>query len=389
MSSINQKTVGIIGGGQLGKMMILEGKKLGIKFNILDPFLDCPSRSISDKHIIGNYNEHTKIRELAESVDVLTYEFEHIDSDFLIDLENEGYNIYPSPKTLNMIQDKLRQKTFLKLKNLNVPKFIKVDKEEDILKAIDLYGLPLVIKNTTGGYDGKGNYILKDKKNIKVAIESLKDANHGIISLMAEEFIDYEKEISVIASRGVGGIIDIYPIAENIHEDSILKKTIVPARINSDIEKKAKELAFNTLKELEGCGVFTIEMFVSKDSKVYLNEIAPRVHNSGHYTIEACYTSQFMQHIRAILSLPLGSSKMKVDYAFMINLLGEKDYIGKSHIDGFSRIFELENVYLHFYGKNETMPFRKMGHITILDSDLKRGLDKCKFLQSNVKVISK
>jgi len=364
LKSVQKLRVGIIGGGQLGRMMILEGKKMGIQFAVLDPDPEAPSVSLADTHIVGDYHNREKIRELADISDVLTYEFEHIDGEFLQDLEEEGLMIYPSSRSLLMIQDKFRQNRFLQEKGLHLPKFMKVDNLKDLEKAGEKLGYPLMLKATTGGYDGKGNAIILEADGREGAFFDLKGKGDSI-ELMAEEYIDYEMEISMIAARGESGVIALYPPSENRHENSILKRTMVPANISLEIRAKAEALAKDTIEVLEGMGVFTIEMFVTKTGEVLINEIAPRVHNSGHYTIEASETSQFEQHIRGILGLPLGETGMKRPFAGMINLLGRGKDEGRPEVLGVQEVLETKGAHFHFYEKTKVKPGRKMGHITV------------------------
>jgi len=378
------KTIGIIGGGQLGKMSILEGKKLGLSFIMLDPSAECPASSIVDQQIVENYFNEEKIRELADKSDVLTYEFEHINADYLITLEAEGYKIYPSPTTLKMVQDKFEQKTFLNNKNIPTPRFTEVDSVESIISGVEDYGYPLVLKSCKGGYDGKGNYLIRSKEDIQSAFKKLEGDSER---LMVEEFVPFVMEISALVARGINGKMVIYPLAENIHEDNILINTIVPARINKLVEDKAKALALKTMEYLEGVGVFCIEMFVTKEGDVLINEIAPRTHNSGHYTIEACRTSQFNQHLRAILELPLGSTEL-LKPAVMLNILGEEGYEGNTKVIGLEEVLEINQCNVHLYGKKETMPKRKMGHVTILEEDLNKAIEISKKVQKTLRVIS-
>lgn len=376
--------IGIIGGGQLGKMMILEGKKLGFFFAILDPTEDCPASSIADKHIIENFYDKEAIRRLAEITDVITYEFEDINADILMELEEEGYRIYPSPETLKIIQNKFHQKTFLRQKGIPVGDFESINTLEDLRKAVEIYSLPLLLKSCRGGYDGKGNFLIKDLQDIKKAFETL---GGGTSELMVETYIPFWKEVSVIAARGMTGEIKVYPLAENIHENNILKTTIVPARVSKEIEEKAKKLAFKTMEVLKGVGIFCIEMFVDEENNLLVNEIAPRTHNSGHYTIEAASTSQFNQHLRAILGLPLGSTSL-ISPAVMLNLLGEEGYEGRAELVGLAETLKFSDVYLHFYGKTITKPQRKMGHITILGDNIELALEKAEDIKGIVKIIS-
>ncbi|AKL93881.1 N5-carboxyaminoimidazole ribonucleotide synthase PurK [Clostridium aceticum] len=381
---MNFKKIGIIGGGQLGKMMILEGKKLGLHFTVLDPSQDCPAFSITDEYIEGNFYDKDKIRTLAEVTDLITYEFEHIDADILMELREEGYKIYPTPSTLKIIQDKFQQKSFLKQCNIPVPAFEAVDSVEGIHTAVEKYGLPLLLKSCRGGYDGKGNYLIKQREEVLNAYHTL---GGDTAQLMVEAFVPFIKEISVVVARGIDGEIKVYPLAENIHENNILKTTIVPARVNKVAAYKAQALALKTMEQLKGVGIFCVEMFVDAKDEVLINEIAPRTHNSGHYTIEACSISQFAQHIRAILGLPLGETKL-LKPAVMINLLGEDGYDGRAKIIGVEEIMGISEAYLHFYGKTFTQPERKMGHVTVLADDIDSALSKGKKVSELMRIIA-
>lgn len=382
-NKLSFKRIGIIGGGQLGKMMVSEGKKLGLFFAILDPLHDCPASSMVDKHIVADFYNKEEIRRLAEITDVITYEFEHIDADILMELEEEGYKIFPSPATLKIIQNKLHQKVFLRQQGIPVPDFQKIETLEELQDAVKSNGLPLLLKSCRGGYDGKGNFLIKTSEDISGAFEALGGKGS---ELMMEAYVPFVKEVSVIVARGANGEIKTYPLGENIHENNILKTTIVPARVTKEIKEKAKALAFKTMEVLKGIGIFCIEMFVDEDNNLLVNEIAPRTHNSGHYTIEACSTSQFSQHLRAIMELPLGSTSL-VSPAVMINLLGEGGYEGKSKLIGLEKALELPEVYVHFYGKTDTKPERKMGHVTILGDSLQLALDKANKLTDMIKVV--
>lgn len=378
------KKIGIIGGGQLGKMTILEGKKLGLHFVVLDPSPNCPAASIADEQIIDGFYNEEKIRELAKKTDVLTYEFEHINADYLITLESEGYKIYPSPSTLKMIQNKYEQKSFLNKHSIPTPRFKKVNSIKDIEESIKEFGYPVVLKSCMGGYDGKGNYLIREIEEINKAFIQLCGSKE---QLMVEEFIPFTKEISALVARGIDREMAIFPLAENIHEDNILINTIVPARIDKSTEEKAKRLALKTMEQLKGVGVFCIEMFVDGNGEVLINEIAPRTHNSGHYTIEACRTSQFSQHLRAILELPLGSTELLMP-AVMLNVLGEEESRGKTMVVGLDEVLKIPECSVHIYGKIETMPKRKMGHVTILHESLEKAMEISSQVQNILKVTS-
>lgn len=379
--SPNQIKIGIIGGGQLGKMIILEGKKLGIEFIILDPNKDCPSSSIADEQIIGDYYDTIKIEELANKSDLITYELEHIDAEKLISLGNQGYKIEPSPNTLKMIQNKYTQKCFLKNWNIHIPDFKKVNNIEDIKDYIKKENLPVILKNCYGGYDGKGNKVIRNKEDIENSFNILGGNNN---ELMVEKYISFTKEISIIAGRSITGEIKVYPLSENIHEDNILRTTIVPARVDEKVKIKAENLALKVMENLEGTGVFCIEMFVNKE-EVLINEIAPRVHNSGHYTIEACNISQFQQHLRCILGYSLLDPYL-IKPSVMINILGEQEKEGNAVMKGLEYPLEDSDAYIHFYGKERTKPLRKMGHITLLGEDIEEILNRAEKIRTNFKV---
>ena len=382
-NSPNIIKIGIVGGGQLGRMMILEGKKLGIKFIILDPDENCPSSSIADEQIVGGYYDADKIQELAKRCDVLTYELEHINADVLIDLTEKGYKIQPSPNSLKMIQNKYRQKSFLKTRNISTTEFEKINSIEDIKDYIRREGLPVILKSCYGGYDGKGNKLIRTLDDIEDGYKLLDGANQ---ELMIEKYIHFTHEISVITARGANGDIKIYPFAENIHEDNILRTTIVPARVNNEVARNARDLALKVMRELDGTGVFCIEMFVDKNNQVLVNEIAPRVHNSGHYTLDGCNVSQFEQHLRAILEYPLANAYL-IKPSVMINLLGE-DTEGRALIQGLEPTLQDSDVYVHFYGKEYNKPLRKMGHVTLLGEDVEQVLRRAEKIRNTLKITS-
>ena len=377
-----EKKIGIIGGGQLGKMMIQEAKKMGFYITVLDPTLKCPAHTLVDEHIGANFDDETAIRLLASKSDVITYEFEHIGADILETLENEGVKVYPTAKSLKIIQNKYSQKSLLLKNNIPMPEFTSVKTPNDIKNAGEKYGYPFLLKSCTGGYDGKGNFVIHNENEIN---EGFKALGSGKIPLMAEKFFPFTMEISVLACRGINGEIEVYPVAENIHHDNILFETRVPANISEETSKKAMELAKSVMEIFEGVGMFCVEMFVDKDGNVALNEVAPRPHNSGHYTIEACMTSQFEQHIRAVSGLPLGSSKLIMP-TVMRNLLGEEGFNGNATVEGADEALNIKGVYLHIYGKEKSVPKRKMGHLTVISDTLEEAAEKAKKAYDFIKI---
>lgn len=364
--------IGIIGGGQLGKMLAFEAKRMGYRVVVLDPTPNSPAGQVADEQIVGSLQDSNEIRRLAELVDVITYEFEFVNADVLCKLESEGYKIYPSGNTLKKIQNKYIQKSIFRNFGLPVPNFIKINNIKDINQAVKDFGLPIILKSCTGGYDGKGNFVIKNKEDID---RIKQDSSLANCELMIEEFIRFQRELSIVVARSFHGKTEYFPVAENIHEDSILKLTRVPAKISAEVECKIRNIAHKVLEIFDDVGVFCIELFITENEEVYINEVAPRPHNSGHYTIEACITSQFEQQLRAVTGMSLGSTKL-MSPAVMVNILGEKPLYSGYVVDGLSRILKEEGVYLHFYGKKFVDVKKKIGHITVLDNSLKEAEEK-------------
>lgn len=378
------KKIGIIGGGQLGQMMLLEAKKMGFYAVVLDPTEDCPAHSICDEHIVADFDDEEAFNLIATKTDVLTYEFEHINADALLKLEEKGFKVYPTAKSLKIIQDKLTQKNVLSQNNIPCPDYMPINGIEDIKNAGKIYGYPYMLKARTGGYDGKGNSLVK---NEATAYDSYKELGEGAIPLMAEKLVNFKMETSVLACRSLNGDIAVYPVGDNEHKDSILFKTKVPAEISPSATKKAMDIAANVLKVFEGIGMFCVELFVTENDDIFVNEIAPRPHNSGHYTIEGCVTSQFENHIRAIVGLPLGSTKL-VSPTVMVNLLGE-GATGKTQVSGLYEALSQEGVSVHIYGKGVSKNKRKMGHITAVAEDLKTAEENALKAYNNINITGK
>ena len=381
---ILSKKIGIIGGGQLGKMMILDAKRLGFYCVTLDPTHDCPSHSISDEHIEAPFDDRKALLKLAESVDVITYEFEHIDAQYLAILEEQGHIIYPSPKALLQIQDKFIQKGMLRDSGIKVPDFIKVNDLADLENYVKDHGSKGMLKARLGGYDGKGNALIRNEAQVTEAFNSL---GKGEIPLMIEEFIPFVKEVSVLACRGINGQVSVYPVGENHHKNSILDETIVPARISEEAYKRSIQVAKDVMQVFDGVGMFCVELFVTDEDEVLVNEVAPRPHNSGHYTIEGCLTSQFEQHIRAITGLPFGKSELR-EPTVMKNLLGEEGHNGKALVTGLKDVYKEIDVKVHLYGKEYTKEFRKMGHLTVCSKSIDEALEKSRKAFDQIKFVS-
>lgn len=363
--------IGIVGGGQLGRMMAFDAKKLGFTVNIIDPTPHSPAGQVSDYQIVAAYNDENAIRELAGMSDFLTFEIELANAEILEELSKKGLEIHPSAKTLGIIKDKLEQKKFLHGAHLAVADFQQVESKEEIIKVAEKYGYPFLLKARFDAYDGRGNALVKDESQIDDAIDKLSGRK-----LYVEKFVPFVKELSVVIARSTKGEIKTYPVVETIHKNNICHIVKAPAPVDEEIKKKAEQLAVKAMEHLKGAGVFAIEMFLTEDGQVLINEIAPRVHNSGHYTIEACVTSQFEQHIRAVTGLPLGSTDMILPAAVMINILGERN--GTAEVTGLDEVLKIPNVAVHIYGKMETKEERKMGHITVIGKTIEECLEKAK-----------
>ncbi|MCJ7690834.1 MAG: 5-(carboxyamino)imidazole ribonucleotide synthase, partial [Clostridiaceae bacterium] len=371
--------IGIVGGGQLGRMLVLEAKRMGYNVIVLDPKPNSPAGQVADEQIIADFSDVIALRELSAKTDVITYEFEHIDVESLSLIEKDGYKIYPSSKTLRMIQNKYIQKSILKNSGIKVPNFYLVGSLIELTDIFYKFDQKIVLKACTGGYDGKGNIIIKDINKLEEAYKVF--CNN---ELMAEEFIDYTKEVSIIIAKNHEGIY-FYPIAENFHRNSILINSIIPAKISNETEKKIKYIAEKVAEEIDDFGVFCIEFFIDSNLNVLVNEIAPRPHNSGHYTIEGCITSQFEQLIRIITGMPLGSTKLRMPCA-MYNILGNNDVNGEYCIKGIESILNIEDCHLHLYGKLETNHLKKVGHITALDESTESADLKAKKALRSIKI---
>ena len=361
------KILGVIGGGQLGMMLTEAAKKMPehiSKVIVLDPNENCSASLVGAEQIVADFKDKDSIINLANQVDIITYEIESGDSDVLKSVENKA-EINPSPETLKTIQDKFLQKTFLQNHNIPVPEFIKVDDIEEVKEGLKKFGYPALLKARRDAYDGKGNFKIDSEKEIQTAYDYFKGQK-----LMLEKFVPFKMEVSVIASRNTKGEIKTYPLVENIHEKNILRETIAPSRTSNEVSEKAGKIASNTMDVLKGAGVFGIEMFVTQDDEIVINEIAPRVHNSGHHTLQSSKTSQFEQHLRAILGLDLGSTEL-LHNTIMYNILGNLDFQGEYKKIEISE----KNIYLKMYEKKISKPLRKLGHLNIVGFE-KQSIDE-------------
>lgn len=364
-------TIGILGGGQLGRMLTLAGRNMGYRFVTLDPTEDAPCGQVAEQ-IQANFDDVEAARRLAELSDVITYEFENVDANVTNILMEESY-VPQGSHLLYTTQHRLREKRAIEAAGVPVAPYAEITSEAELREAAERFGTPCVLKTATGGYDGKGQWVLRSLDEVAEAYATLSLAK---TELVLEQFIHFDKELSVIAARSPRGEVKAFPAAENIHVHNILHESIVPARIPVPVQKAAEELAIRIAESLGVIGLIAVELFLTKDGQLYVNELAPRPHNSGHYTMEACRTSQFEQHVRAICNLPLGSTELLTPVV-MVNLLGE--HMAPLH-DQLAQPGFLENealgvsAKLHLYGKKEAIEKRKMGHINLLTSDVEKAL---------------
>ncbi|MCL1924160.1 MAG: 5-(carboxyamino)imidazole ribonucleotide synthase [Defluviitaleaceae bacterium] len=348
------KTIGMIGGGQLGKMMAQCAKAMGYTVAVLDPTPNSPCGQVSDIEITADYNDMEAIKKLADLSDVITYEFENIDYDALVWLEKNA-NLPQGSHVLKITQHRYSEKKAISDMGIPVAQFDLIDSEASLKEKVYY---PSVLKTTRGGYDGKGQVVLKTEADLATALELVKN-NECIL----EKWISYDMEISVIIARSTTGEVSIFPVAENIHKNNILHQTIVPCRASNAVQEKARAYAETIAEKLNVIGLIAVEMFVVGE-EIYINELAPRPHNSGHYSMDACITGQFEQHIRAVCSLPLGETTL-LSPAIMVNILG--DHMDKENMSNLERYMPLLNKgKIHLYGKAQAVNKRKMGHVNIL-----------------------
>ena len=373
------KILGIIGGGQLGMMITEAAKKMPehiSKIIVLDPSKNCPAAQVGAEQIVADFKDKDAITDLANKSDIITYEIESGDSDVLKSVE-KYVEINPSPETLKIIQDKFLQKSLLLENDIPISEFIKIERIDDIREGLKNFGFPALLKARRDAYDGRGNFKIYSEDEIQKAFDYFNGQN-----LLLEKFVQFKMEVSVIASRNTKGQIKTYPLVENIHEENILRETIAPARVTKEVTQKAEQISEKIMTVLKGAGTFGIEMFVTQDNNIVINEIAPRVHNSGHHTLQSSETSQFEQHLRAILGLELGSTKL-IHNTIMYNILGTKGFEGEYQ----PIILSEPNVYLKMYGKQISKPLRKLGHFNLVAENgetVEQLLKKLKSLKEKV-----
>lgn len=370
--------LGILGGGQLGRMLIQEAVNFNIHISVLDPAVNAPCADLANNFVVGNFNDYQTVLDFGKTVDVLTIEIEHVNIEALEELERLGKKVFPTPQALRTIQDKGLQKQFYKANNIPTAPFHLIDNAEDALLFKEKG--PFMQKLRKGGYDGKGVTPLRTEAEFNAAFNA---------PSVLEEFVPFVKELAVIVARNESGEIATFPLVEMEFnpEANLVEFIFSPAHVNTDVEGNAKKIASDIANKLQHVGLLAIELFLTADGNLLVNEIAPRPHNSGHHTIEACFVSQYGMHLRAILNMPLGSTGLRTP-AVMINLLGEKGFEGKARYENIEEVLHTEGAYIHLYGKEDTKPFRKMGHITVCNLNLENAKDIARKFLKEVRVIS-
>lgn len=375
--------LGILGGGQLGKMLLYETRKYDIQTHVLDPSPEAPARLACNYFQQGDLMDYDAVLDFGRQVDLLTIEIEAVNVEALEQLEKEGILVYPSSATLRKIQSKAVQKEFYLKNNIPTSAFRIFQNRQELMEAVQnkQRTFPFVWKSATGGYDGNGVSIIRDT-------EGLQQIPEGVC--VAEELIPFKHELAVIVARNTKGEVTTYPVVEmEFHpQANQVEYVLCPARIPSAVSDKARAVARNVSESFSHVGLLAVELFQTQDDEILVNEVAPRPHNSGHYSIEASFTNQFEQHLRAILGLPLGHTDSKVS-GVMVNLVGEEGYSGQVHYDHIADIMAMRGVTPHIYGKKMTRPFRKMGHVTIVNEDLEKARELAEQVKQSIRVISK
>lgn len=368
--------LGILGGGQLGRMLIQESINYNITTFVMDPDKEAPCKDLCRKFVNGSLTDFESVYNFGKQVDILTIEIEKVNVDALEKLEKEGLTVYPQSRVIRLIQDKGIQKLFFKENDIPTAPFQVFGDKDELISANLKF--PYVQKLRRDGYDGRGVKLIHSTSDLEQAFEE---------PSLIEELINFEKELSVIVSRNEDGDVKTFPCVEMEFnpEANLVEFLISPSTLDFEILQKADQLAIKIANDLKIVGILAVEMFLTKEGNILVNEIAPRPHNSGHQSIEGNFTSQYEQLIRAIFNLPPGDTKA-ISNSVMINLLGEKGYEGAAEYEGLKEVLEIEGVFIHLYGKKFTKPFRKMGHITIMDDDRQKAIEKARFVQKKVKV---
>ncbi len=373
---INSLKIGVLGGGQLGRMMIQSAINYNLDISILDPDPNAPCAHLVENFEVGKLTDEELVYAWGKQFDLITIEIENVSVAALKRLKDEGITVYPQPEIIELIQDKRKQKTFYKANRIPTAEFVLTENKADVIANSGM--LPAVNKLGTEGYDGRGVQIIRTKQDLDKAFEK---------PSLLEKLVDFEKELSVVVARNEKGEMACFPVVElSYHpEHNLVEFLFAPAQISSAIEEAAYELAKDVIQKLDMIGLLAVEMFLTKEGQLLVNEVAPRTHNSGHHTIEANLTSQFEQHLRAILNLPLGATAL-ISPAAMVNLLGEDGFTGNAKYEGLNDCLAESGVFVHLYGKKLTKPFRKMGHVTITDDKIESLKLKARKIKETLKV---
>lgn len=373
-----RKCIGILGGGQLARMSAYQAYKLGFDISILEKTKNSPAGQLTHHEFVGWVDDHKLLKQFAKDCEVVTLENEFVDYHHLGYLEKLNKKVFPSSKTISLIQDKFVQKKTLYKKGIPVPKFFEVTNKHTYQACADAVGEKFVLKSRKLGYDGYGNALINNEQDYLAAIQKLQTRHP---QLLAEEFVSFDKELAIMVARTKKEIV-CYPVVETIQKNHICHTVVAPAEISIDLKEKVKEIAVECVKAVNGIGIFGIELFLTTVGEILVNEMAPRPHNSGHYTIEACVTSQFENHIRAVMGLPLGSTDMVKPAAVMVNLLGKTN--GLAEPKNYNKALSNSNLHVHLYGKEESRKGRKMGHVTLLGEDPRTLVDAAKKIEESI-----
>ncbi len=374
---INQKTVGIISGGQLGRMLTEKAIELGFKVIVLDPTPDCPAAQVGAEQIIGSWKNAELTGKLIEKSDFFTIEIEHIDTNVLKKFKDKKIN--PVPETIELIQNKFLQKQFLSKNNIPTAEFEEVKTLPEAKEIFNKFGKKAILKSKKDAYDGRGNRYIDSEAGLEKAFDEFQDRE-----IYMEKIVKFKKELAVMVAKDTRGKLLSYPVAETVHERNICAEVYAPPAVSEDIRQKARLVAESVVSRLDGAGVFGVEMFLNENDEIVINEIAPRVHNSGHYTMDGCITSQFEQHIRAVTGMELGPVSMKEPSVAMINILGERD--GPVQLRGVEEAEKIMGVKVYIYGKSPTKVDRKMGHINATAGTMEEAIDNARKARSLISI---
>ena len=374
-------TLGILGGGQLGKMMLYSTRQFDIRTKVLDPSPEAPAQFGANEFHLGSLQDYNTVMSFAKDCDALCIEIEAVNVEALKALREQGKKVHPNPDSLELIQDKTRQKQFYADHNIPTSRFEMIAGRKELETARERWPIPFVWKAATGGYDGFGVVVCRSEEDV----QNIPDAPG-----MLEAFVDFELEVSVIVARNESGEVKTFPVADQEFHPTAnqVEYVLCPSALPKETQEKAKEIAVKTAEAYDICGLLAVELFITRTGEILVNEVAPRPHNSGHHTIEACYTSQFEQYVRAVLDLPLGSTELKAA-GVMANLVGGEGYSGDVVYQGYNELLGEPGVNIHIYGKAQTRPFRKMGHVTVVAKDRDEARERAEWVKNSILVKSK